>query len=160
MQSVNNRVNNYAAVAAISIIWVVLAYLSRYTTGAIAGISFYLPILLIFTVPLLFNRDKALLIGVLGGTLGVNYLISGGFDGALATLVFTVGIMMLGTYYLAPKSMAEMRRPADWFAYIVMTVVLLAVGETLAGAVGSSPNLVAAWNAATPTLVGGIILAI
>jgi hypothetical protein len=151
--------NKYAAIAAFSIIWVVLAYLSKYTTGAVSGISFYLPILLIFTLPLIFSRDRALVVGLLGGVLGVNYLISGGFQGVLSTLVFTVGVMMLGMIYLAPKSMAEMKRPIDWFTNIILTVVLLAVGETLANAAGSSPSLANAWSAASAVVVGGIVLA-
>jgi hypothetical protein len=152
--------NDYAAIAAFSIVWVVLAYLSKFTTGAVSGISFYLPIVLIFTVPLLFSRDRGVLIGLLGGVLGVNYLISGGFQGALVALVFTVGVMMFGMYYLAPKSMVEMKRPVDWFTNIVLTGVLLAVGETLANAAGASPDLASAWSAAAPIVVGGIILSI
>ncbi len=152
--------DNYAAVAAFSIIWVVLAYISKFTSGAVAGISFYLPILLIFTVPLLFGRNRALLIGALGGVIGVNYLISGGFQGALVSLVYTIGVMMGGMYYLAPKSMAKMRRPVDWFTNIVLTVALLAVGETLAAATGAAPNLGAAWSAVSGIVVGGAILAI
>jgi uncharacterized membrane protein YhdT len=155
-----NKTNSYAAIAAFSIAWVVLAYLSKYTTGTVSGISFYLPIVLIFTVPLLFSRDRATVIGILGGVLGVNYLISGGFQGALVALVFTVGIMMFGMYYLAPKAMAEMKRPVDWFTNIILTVVLLAIGETLANAVGSSPNLGSAWTAASATVLGGVILAV
>jgi hypothetical protein len=150
----------HAAIAAFSIMWVVLAYLSKYSTGAVSGISFYLPILIIFTVPVVLGRDETIVIGLLGGALGVNYLVSGGFQGALSTLVFTVGIMMLGMYYLAPKSMAEMKRPVDWFANIVLTVVLLTVGETLAYATGAFPDLTTAWSATSATVVGGIVLAI
>ncbi len=118
------QARDYVVIAAFSALWVVLAYLSAFTTVVSGFISFFLPVLLIFTTPLWFGR-RAFLIGLVGGVLGKNFLVSGGPQNALGDLIFTVGIMM-GVMYLASRPrMAEMKRPVDMVVFLVLSEVLL-----------------------------------
>jgi uncharacterized membrane protein len=75
---------DYVIIAAFSALWVVLAYLSAFATIIPGFISFSLPVLLIFTVPVWFGK-KGLLIGLIGGVLGKNFLVTGGPRTRLAT---------------------------------------------------------------------------
>lgn len=118
------QARDYVTIAAFSALWVVLAYLSGFTTVVSGFISFFLPVILIFTVPLWFGK-KGFAIGLIGGVLGKNFLVSGGPQNALGDLIFTVGVMMGGMYLLAPGGLAEMKRAVDWVINIVLTEVLL-----------------------------------
>jgi hypothetical protein len=118
------QARDYVIIAAFSALWVVLAYLSAFATIIPGFISFFLPVLLIFTVPVWFGK-KGLVIGVIGGVLGKNFLVTGGPQNALGDLVFVVGIMMGGMYLLAPAKLADMRRAIDWVINLVLNEVLL-----------------------------------
>ncbi len=118
------QARDYVTIAAFSALWVVLAYLSAFTTVVSGFISFFLPVLLIFTVPVWFGK-KGFAIGLIGGVLGKNFLVSGGPQNALGDLIFTVGVMMGGMYLLAPAGLADMKKASDWIINIVLNEVLL-----------------------------------
>ena len=118
------QARDYVTIAAFSALWVVLAYLSAFTTVVSGFISFFLPVLLIFTVPVWFGK-KGFAIGLIGGVLGKNFLVSGGLQNALGDLIFTVGVMMGGMYLLAPAGLADMKKATDWIINIVLNEVLL-----------------------------------
>ena len=118
------QARDYVTIAAFSALWVVLAYLSAFTTVVSGFISFFLPVLLIFTVPLWFGK-RGFAIGLIGGVLGKNFLVSGGPQNALGDLIFTVGVMMGGMYLLAPAGLADMKKATDWIISIVLNEVLL-----------------------------------
>jgi len=118
------QARDYVTIAAFSALWVVLAYLSAFTTVVSGFISFFLPVLLIFTVPVWFGK-RGFAIGLIGGVLGKNFLVSGGLPNALGDLVFTVGVMMGGMYLLAPAGLADMKKATDWIINIVLNEVLL-----------------------------------
>lgn len=115
---------DYVVIAAFSAVWVVLAYLSAFATVIPGFISFFLPVLLIFTVPVWFGK-KGLIIGLIGGVLGKNFLVTGGPQNALGDLIFVVGVMMGGMYLLAPASLPDMKRSVDWVVNFVLNEVLL-----------------------------------
>ncbi len=118
------QARDYTVIAAFSALWVVLAYLSGFTTVVSGFISFFLPVLLIFTVPLWFGK-RGFAIGLVGGVLGKNFLVSGGPQNALGDLIFTVGVMMGGMYLLAPRGLADMKRGVDYVISIVLNEILL-----------------------------------
>jgi len=118
------QARDYVTIAAFSALWVVLAYFSAFTTVVSGFISFFLPVLLIFTVPVWFGK-KGFAIGLIGGVLGKNFLVSGGPQNALGDLIFTVGVMMGGMYLLAPAGLADMKKGTDWIINIVLNEVLL-----------------------------------
>jgi hypothetical protein len=158
------QTKNYATIAAFSVLWIVLAYLSK--SLSINSIVFDLPILLIFTVPIWFGMQReGLVIGLIGAVLGKNFLVSGGAQGAIVDLVFTLGLMMGATYVAFPPSIAEMRKSEHWLRYIVTSEVLLTIGVAgtlVANALfaGSSPNYSTIGTQVEGTVIGGLLLLI
>ena len=118
------QARDYVIVAAFSALWVVLSFLTAFATLVPGFISFFLPIFLIFTTPLWFGK-KAFAIGIIGGVLGKNFLVSGGPQNALGDLIFVVGVMMGVMLLVAPKGLADMKRSIDWVISIVLSEVLL-----------------------------------
>jgi hypothetical protein len=157
------QARDYVVIAAFSALWVVLAYLSAFTTVVSGFISFFLPVLLIFTTPLWFGK-RAFIIGIVGGVLGKNFLVSGGPQNALGDLIFTVGVMMGVMYLVAPAELADMKRPIDWVVNIVLNEVLLfAVAgvlyiNLLLGTFPANYNLL--WTIVWTTVLSSIVLAI
>lgn len=121
---VQMKATDYAIIAGFSALWVALAYLSAFATILPGFISFFLPVLLIFTTPIWFGK-KAFAIGIIGGVLGKDLLVSGGPPNALGDLIFTVGVMMGVMYLVAPAALAQMKRARDWILNIVLNEVLL-----------------------------------
>ncbi len=157
------QARDYTTIAAFSALWVVLAYLSGFTTVVSGFISFFLPVILIFTVPLWFGK-KGFAIGLIGGVLGKNFLVSGGPQNALGDLIFTVGVMMGGMYLLAPAGLAEMKRAVDWVINIVLTEVLLfaVAGILFVNLLLGTfpPNYELLWTIVWTTVLSSIVLAI
>jgi len=150
-------------IAAFSALWVVLAYLSAFTTVVSGFISFFLPVLLIFTVPIWFGK-RGLAIGLIGGVLGKNFLVSGGPQNALGDLIFTVGVMMGGIYLLSPAGLADMKKATDWVVYIVLQEVLLfaVAGILFVNLLLGTfpPNYGLLWTIVWTTVLSSIVLAI
>jgi len=157
------QARDYVIVAAFSALWVVLAYLSAFATLVPGFISFFLPVLLIFTTPLWFGK-KSLAIGIVGGVLGKNFLVGGGPPNALGDLIFVVGVMMSAMLVLAPRALAEMKRTIDWVVNIVLSEVLLfAVAGilltiSLFGIIPLDANLI--WFITWTTVLSSIPLAV
>lgn len=154
---------DYVVIAAFSALWVVFAYLSGFTTVVSGFISFFLPVLLIFTVPLWFGK-KGFAIGLIGGVLGKNFLVSGGPQNALGDLIFTVGVMMGGMYLLAPSGLADMKRAVDWVINIVLTEVLLfaVAGILFVNLLLGTfpPNYGLLWTIVWTTVLSSLLLAV
>lgn len=157
------QARDYVTIAAFSALWVVLAYLSAFTTVVSGFISFFLPVLLIFTVPVWFGK-RGFAIGLIGGVLGKNFLVSGGPQNALGDLIFTVGVMMGGMYLLSPAGMADMKKGKDWVIAIVLQEVLL---FAVAGVLYVNlllgtfpPNYGLLWTIVWTTVLSSIVLAV
>ncbi|HEV2227284.1 MAG TPA: hypothetical protein VGR56_10840 [Nitrososphaerales archaeon] len=154
---------DYVVIAAFSALWVVLAYLSGFTTVVSGFISFFLPVLLIFTVPLWFGK-KGFAIGLIGGVLGKNFLVSGGPQNALGDLIFTVGVMMGGMYLLAPSGLADMKKATDWVINIVLNEVLLfaVAGILFVNLLLGTfpPNYGLLWTIVWTTVLSSLLLAV
>ncbi|HEV2120552.1 MAG TPA: hypothetical protein VGS11_10700 [Candidatus Bathyarchaeia archaeon] len=154
---------DYVVIAAFSALWVVLAYLSGFTTVVSGFISFFLPVLLIFTVPLWFGK-RGFAIGLIGGVLGKNFLVSGGPQNAVGDLIFTVGVMMGGMYLLAPSGLADMKRARDWVINIVLNEVLLfaVAGILFVNLLLGTfpPNYGLLWTIVWTTVLSSLLLAV
>jgi hypothetical protein len=154
---------DYVVIAAFSALWVVLAYLSGFTTVVSGFISFFLPVLLIFTVPIWFGK-RGFAIGLIGGVLGKNFLVSGGPQNAVGDLIFTVGVMMGGMYFLAPSGLADMKRARDWVINIVLNEVLLfaVAGILFVNLLLGTfpPNYGLLWTIVWTTVLSSLLLAV
>jgi hypothetical protein len=154
---------DYVVIAAFSALWVVLAYLSGFTTVVSGFISFFLPVLLIFTVPIWFGK-RGFAIGLIGGVLGKNFLVSGGPQNAVGDLIFTVGVMMGGMYLLAPSGLADMKRARDWVINIVLNEVLLfaVAGILFVNLLLGTfpPNYGLLWTIVWTTVLSSLLLAV
>lgn len=157
------QARDYVVIAAFSALWVVLAYLSSFTTVVSGFISFFLPVLLIFTIPVWFGK-KGFIIGIVGGVLGKNFLVSGGPQNAVGDLIFTVGVMMGGMYLLHPAKMADMKRAVDWVINIVLNEVLLfaVAGVLFINILFGTfpPNYGLLWTIVWTTVLSSIVLAV
>jgi hypothetical protein len=142
---------------------VVLAYLSAFTTVVSGFISFFLPVILIFTVPLWFGK-RGFLIGLIGGVLGKNFLVAGGPQNAAGDLIFTVGVMMGGMYLLSPAGLADMKKATDWVIAIVLQEVLLfaVAGVLFVNLLLGTfpPNYGLLWTIVWTTVLSSIVLAV
>jgi hypothetical protein len=157
------QARDYVTIAAFSALWVVFAYLSAFTTVVSGFISFFLPVILIFTVPIWFGK-KGFAIGLIGGVLGKNFLVSGGPQNAVGDLIFTVGVMMGGMYLLSPAGLADMKRATDWvIALILQEVLLFAVAGVLYVnlLLGTfPPNYGLLWTIVWTTVLSSVVLTI
>ncbi|MEM3031482.1 MAG: hypothetical protein QW756_01255 [Nitrososphaerota archaeon] len=118
------RARDIVTIAAFSALWIVLSYLSAFATLVPGFISFFLPVILIFTVPIWFGW-RGLVIGIVGGVLGKNFLVAGGPQNALGDLIFVVGVMMGVMLAVAPARWADMKRAVDFVAFIILSEILL-----------------------------------
>lgn len=156
------QARDYVTIAAFSALVVVLAYLSSFATIVPGFISFYLPLLVLWTVPIWFGK-QGLTIGFIG-VAGKNLLVTGVPQSIVGEFIFSVVAIMGAIYFLSPPRFADMKKPLDAALYVIMCTVLglLIVGvlyvNSLLGVF--PPDIGLMWTIAWTSAISNIPIAI